>query len=110
MITNRESSDGAAALLYPGMMDRAAETLGDNFYILPSSRHEVILVPPDMIQSYRDLEDMVHQVNESQVAPEDRLSDHVYHYEHGGRGLELARDYEKRQHHKEQKKTVGMEL
>ena len=110
VITNLESNDGAAALLYPGMMDQAAEMLGDNFYILPSSRHEVILVPPDMVQSYRDLEDMVHQVNESQVAPEDRLSDHVYHYEHGGRGLELARDYEKRQHHKEQKKTVGMEL
>ena len=96
------------------MIRQAAEKLGDSFFILPSSRHEVILVPPEMGKDYRDLEDMVHQVNESQVAPEDRLSDHVYHFEHGGRGLELAKNFERRQRKMEQtkahKQTVGMEL
>ena len=31
--------------MYPGMLEAAANVLKENYYILPSSVHEVILVP-----------------------------------------------------------------
>ena len=54
---------------------------GGDFVVLPSSRHEVIVLPPSEEMDRRVLENMVQDVNAGQVAPEDRLSDHVYQYD-----------------------------
>lgn len=45
VLTNSTGSLGAAALFYPDVKEKAAELLGGDYYILPSSVHEVILVP-----------------------------------------------------------------
>ena len=45
VLTNASGSLGAAALFYPDVKEKAAELLGSDYYILPSSVHEVILVP-----------------------------------------------------------------
>ena len=44
----------------------------------------------------KDLEDMVKSINASEVAPKDRLSDTVLHYDYKERLLEKASDYETR--------------
>lgn len=62
-------------------MDQAAERVGGDFFILPSSIHEVLIVPDNGQMGLRDLEDMVKEVNATQVAPEDKLTDSVYHYD-----------------------------
>ena len=96
VLTNSMQLNGASALFYPGVMDQAAERLGGDYIVLPSSTHEVIMVPADGPMDYRSLEQMVRDINRSQVAPEERLSDHVYHYDAQERLFERADRHEMR--------------
>ena len=48
--------------------------------ILPSSIHEVILIPAYDHDSYDELTSMVKEVNSTQLSKEEILSDHVYFY------------------------------
>ena len=88
--------NGAAALFYPGIMKQAAALMEGSYYILPSSVHEVILLPEECAPDFRELEKMVRQINRSQVLPEDRLSDHVYHYDHARDLFERADTFARR--------------
>lgn len=81
VLSNEQKVNGAAALLDEKMMDQVAEKVGVDFYILPSSVHEVLIVPAEVGMNLKDLENMVQEVNATQVAPQDRLSDHVYQYD-----------------------------
>lgn len=78
--TNMSKINGATVILYDGLLKKFAEKVGGDFYILPSSLHEVILLPAtgDMDVDY--LIDMVRTVNATEVAPEEVLSDSVYKY------------------------------
>ena len=84
VLTNTSGSLGAAVLFYPEIRERAAEILGTDYYILPSSVHEVILVPDTAGIDEKDLCDMVRKANRSVVEEGDILSDEVYHYSKGG--------------------------
>ncbi len=80
ILTNQDGWCGASAILYPGMLERAAGKIGSDLVILPSSRHEMILLP---FQEMKDLEmyrSMVQHVNQSAVPPEDVLSEEVFCY------------------------------
>ena len=72
---------GATALIYDDMLSILQERFGD-VYVIPSSVHEVLIIPVDEARSRgitsTEIRDMVVQVNETTVAPEDRLSDNVY--------------------------------
>ena len=81
ILTNSDKVDGASAILDAKTMNDISEKLGGDFVVLPSSRHEVIVLPPSEEMDRRVLENMVQDVNAGQVAPEDRLSDHVYQYD-----------------------------
>ncbi len=89
VMTNKNRYFGAACLLYPGVLRAFAERLDSNLYVLPSSIHEVILLEDDGCTPAMQLQDMVRQVNRTQVAAEEVLSDTVYYYER--HGDELAR-------------------
>lgn len=80
IMSNTEKVNGAAAIIDPNNMDLARSYMQDDFYILPSSVHEVLLVKQSQM-SVEELEDMVKTVNASAVALRDRLSDHVYKYD-----------------------------
>ena len=82
VLTNKEKFNGAAVLLNDNVMDYIVARLGEDFFILPSSVHEVLIVPKtDEINDRSKLEDMVMEVNSTQLAPEEFLSDHVYEYD-----------------------------
>lgn len=95
-ITNSERFMGASVILYPGLLDEVAEQLGENFFILPSSIHEVLAIPESGGHNYHALEMMVRNINETEVAPVDRLSNNVYHYDGDAHSFELASAYEAR--------------
>lgn len=80
VISNSSKTFGAAALLDSDTMDQIEEKIGE-FYILPSSVHECILVPKTQDMDLATLENMVQEVNATQVAPNEVLSDHVYAYD-----------------------------
>ena len=96
LATNSDALYGASVIAIPGFLDQAAEKLGGSFYILPSSVHEVLLLKNDQAMEVQDLENMVQEINESIVSPEEQLSDRVYHYDAKERIFELASDYEQR--------------
>lgn len=101
VLTNEQSMYGASALFYPGRIEAIAADMRGDYFILPSSVHEVLLMPDDGQTDYRGLEMMVQQINAMDVAPEDRLSDHVYHYDAAEHVLEKAETFEQRKEEKE---------
>lgn len=97
---------GAGVLAYQDFMEQAAERVGGDFFILPSSIHEILLVRDDGTFDINHLEDMVKQVNETEVAPEDLLTDSVYHYDSKEKIFELAEKYEERVANRKRESTL----
>ncbi len=102
IVTNEHQTNGAAVLFYPGQMEKLGETVNGDFFILPSSTHEVLILPDDGGVTYQELKAMVMEINSTQVSPEDRLADEVYHYDTKDRVFEKAGSFEERQKAKEQ--------
>lgn len=114
VVSNERGLNGAASLFYPDQMDKVAEKIGGDYYILPSSIHEQLVVPDDGNMSSVDLGNMVREVNATQVSPAERLSDEVYHYDSKDKVFEKAATFEARQKTKQQemagpKKEAAME-
>lgn len=105
--TNESRLNGAGVLSYPGFMEAAADRLKGSFYILPSSVHEVILLPEKSAFSVQELQAMVQDINAAEVSPEEQLSNHVYHYDSKERVFELADKYEARKQDKVLGKDKG---
>ena len=76
-----EFSYGAAAILYENQLEGIGAYLEENYYVLPSSIHEVIIVPESVVPGRKELDLLVADVNETQVDAEERLSDHAYYYD-----------------------------
>lgn len=89
VLSNESKIGGAAAVLDNKMMSRVIDLIGENFYIIPSSIHEVLVVPDRGGIEKDDLESMVKEVNSSTVSKEEQLSEHVYVYSQE-EGLKLA--------------------
>lgn len=80
ILTNQKGINGATCLLYQDVLKDFSKRIHSDFYILPSSIHEVILVPYDASLSREVLTEMVKDVNRTQVACDEILSDNVYLY------------------------------
>lgn len=83
ILTNRNRVNGAACLLYPDILAGFSEKLSSNLVILPSCIHEVLLFPvkEDTVSDREALCRMICEVNETQVADSEILSDHPYFYD-----------------------------
>lgn len=78
VITNDKSVKGASAILDKEFLSGFARKHGwDKIAILPSSIHECIIIPVTEEISIDYLDDMVREVNATQVEPTDRLIDHA---------------------------------
>lgn len=78
VLTNRSGIHGASCLLYHDIIKDFADRIQSDIIILPSSIHEVILIPDNNIYNYEEIRDMVQKVNSEDVPAEDRLSDQLY--------------------------------
>ena len=87
---------GASVLAHPDFFETASGILGRDFFILPSSIHELLLVPDTGEMNADDLREMVTSINASEVDESDRLTDEVYHYDTGRHAFEFASDYARR--------------
>jgi len=79
VVSNKGSYFGASAVLDTDIQKKLSEVFPDGCYILPSSIHECLAVSSDMDPHM--LAHMVHDINRSEVAEADRLSDHVFKLE-----------------------------
>ncbi len=91
ILSNASKVNGAIAMLYPHALDAVCKVMDtEELYVLPASRHEVICVRAKDMEP-EQLLSMVKEINATQVAPEDRLTDQVYAY-NAEEGLTLATD------------------
>jgi hypothetical protein len=89
ILTNQKGINGASCILYSNLLFDFACKIQSDFYILPSSIHEVILVPSRKKIKKESLEQMVWEVNHAHVAPEEVLSDRVYYYSRENNAIRL---------------------
>lgn len=80
ILSNTVKINGAVSVLYEGMLEKIGEQYGRDFYVLPSSVHELILIPDTDDRTAEELKEIVMETNRTQVAPEEVLSDSVYYY------------------------------
>lgn len=80
ILTNRHRLHGAGCILYENLLMEIAEKWDDDICILPSSIHETILMPADAAGSVEKISQMVREVNQTQLSPEEVLSDHAYKF------------------------------
>ena len=89
VVTNAYKSYGAAVMLYEGIFDGLSERLKSSLAILPSSVHELIVLPVRSKEEAASLRDMVHEINTTRVEPEEVLTDSVYYYGKDARTVTL---------------------
>ncbi len=87
VLSNKNHLFGAGCILYTSILEDFGNKIKSNFYILPSSVHEVILYPSQKNDQYFNLSQMVQDINRTQVAEEEVLSDHVYFYNRSERQI-----------------------
>lgn len=90
VLTNSSEMFGAATLLYPNVLQQLSDNMNSNFFILPSSIHELILIKDSGELNAAELQAMVMDVNQSEVPPQDKLSDDVYYYNGKEHTLSMA--------------------
>lgn len=81
VLTNRDRTDGAACILYKDLMKDFSDALGNSFYIIPSSVHEVLLLPAFSTDDRGQIIEMIREVNDTQVPYEEILSYSLYYYD-----------------------------
>ena len=89
VLSNKTGIYGASCVLYKGLLHKLGEQLDSDFYVFPSSIHEVIVMP-DIDGCDGDyFKEMVKEINASEVKEEEVLSDNVYFYSRERDNLEM---------------------
>lgn len=91
VLSNQAGYFGAACIAYPGIADMIGNILGGNYYVLPSSVHETVLVLCDKGMEPWIMDEMVQDINREHVAEEEILSDHCYIYDVENKRFEMRR-------------------
>lgn len=81
VLTNHTKLNGAVYIVFNDILKSVSDKLNDNFYILPSSIHELIIVPEKCGVPKDELECMVREINRTEVDPKEILSDSVYYFD-----------------------------
>ena len=82
IVTNKQKIFGAASVVFEDVLVSISQRVDGNYYLLPSSRHEMIVVPdPEGTSKPSELRQMVYEVNREEVADKDFLSDNIYYYD-----------------------------
>lgn len=90
VLSNTHKLHGSTCILYQNLLLNFANKMNADLYVLPSSIHEVLLIPAYDHSSYNELTDMVREVNSTQVSEDEILSDHVYYFSRTDNQLNIS--------------------
>lgn len=88
VLTNKSYINGAIAILDSNIQEKIASLLNGDYYIIPSSIHEVIVIPYDLMET-EELNQMIKDINNEFVSADDRLSNHAFKYNTKTRKIEI---------------------
>ena len=80
ILTNNISCQGAVNIFMDDVLKALAENLGSDLYIIPSSIHEVMIIPVNDRITESEINKMINEINLSLLDPQDILSNHLYYY------------------------------
>lgn len=89
VLTNTLRMYGAGTVLYQDLLESISQQLDSDLIILPSSVHEVIIVPKEEDCDEGFYRDLVCEVNQNEVPKEDILSNSIYVYNRSEGALKL---------------------
>ena len=95
VLSNESKLNAASGMIFTEKLQEFAEVHNSNLFIIPSSIHELLLIPDSGDIEVEYLENIVREVNLSEVAPEEILSDNVYYYNRDEKCLMWAKTMEK---------------
>ena len=82
VLTTQSKIHGAIGMLQTGLLDAFMKKYEiEKLIILPSSVHEVLLVPYEKIDTDINLHEMVQEVNATQLTEDEFLSNNIYSYD-----------------------------
>lgn len=81
VLSNKNRVEGAACMLYPNLIQDFAEVIQSSFYIIPSSIHELLLLPTEHLEESQEIKQMIREINDTQVSVEEILSYSLYLYD-----------------------------
>lgn len=81
VLTNSKRCLGASCILYEGTLEHIRETLEEDFYLIPSSIHEWIVIPLSCFGCEDEMNDIISEINETQVEEEEILGNRCYYYD-----------------------------
>ncbi len=90
VLTNASKIYGACCMLYPGLLESISEKLNYDLLILPVSIHEIILLPAVTRGYYKELAPLVSEINQTELAADEVLSNHVYYYSRASQSLSIC--------------------
>lgn len=78
VLTNSEQNLGSGLIVHDKILRHILDEIEEDIYVLPSSIHELIVIPSSVVDDENYLTKMVHEINQNEVEPKDRLSDDAY--------------------------------
>ena len=94
VLTNKHKMNGATMIMFDEVRQKVGKYVGGDYYILPTSVHEVIIIPKRYTSDISYLTYMIRSANRDEriVRPDDFLSDNLYEYNMYTRKLSLSID------------------
>lgn len=80
VLSNKNWIEGASCMLYPNLLRDFADRIGSSFYIIPSSIHELIIIPTENLADRKMIEEMLKECNDTQINQEEILSYSLFWY------------------------------
>ena len=90
ILSNANCCLGAAGILHRELLAEYAAKIDKNLFLLPSSLHEIMILPADKGTVGNELKAMVQEINQDCVNPEEKLSDHVYYFDREDNSIRIA--------------------
>lgn len=78
--TNEKKLFGAIFMAFPEYLRQFCELIGGEYYILPSSIHEILLFPANECEDEEYINAMIREINDTTLSVEEVLSNHAYRY------------------------------
>lgn len=78
VLTNKLGNFGSVEILLPSVVDDLRSRIPGGFYVIPSSLHELLIIPKSYCDDISFLREMVRAVNATEVAEKDILADEVF--------------------------------
>lgn len=88
--TNNNNYFGASQIVDDRFLDEMGDKFEDDYYVIPSSIHEVLLLPTSQASGAEELSDMIRSINRDHVTPQERLSDVALIYRRADKKLSVA--------------------